>query len=197
VVNYFTGVGQLDFHQRGSRLVRITAVGWLQDRIRFGWDGLRRRRLTTPVVGAAPVGWAIALGVWYTRVYHRRLIVTGVDGFSPTVGWYTRVYRGLTHGKSTPAGISLDSSWWSTVYHGAYAPLATVGVAFPGATPYEVDGVHQSPLGGVSPVEWSAVVTQLLGHHPGGLIPAGLFWSRLGRVQTVFQVSPLQRVLLG
>jgi len=197
VVNYFTGVGTLEFHHRGGYPTRVTAVGWLQDRVRFGWDGLRRRRLTTPVVGATPVGWPTALGVWYTRVYHRRVTPVGVDGFTPHVGWYTRVYRGLTHRGGHPVGVTFDSPRWGTVYHGAYAPGGGVGVAFPGATPYEVDKTHRAPTGGVTPPGWSTVVAQLLGAAPGGPTPVGLWWSYPTIVQTVFQVSPLQRVLLG
>lgn len=195
MVDYFTGVGQLTLHHRGGHPVRATGVGWLQDRVRFGWDGLRRRRLTTPLVGATPVGWPTAWGVWYTRVYHRSFTPAGVDGFTPQVGWYTRVYRGLTHRGGPAVGVTLDSPRWGTIYHGAYAPVAPVGVAFPGATPYEADGTHRAPTGGATPVGWSTVVAQLLGDHPGGPTPDGVWWGYPTWVQTVFQVSPLQRVL--
>lgn len=198
VVNYFTGVGTLEFHHRGGHLARVTGAGWLEDRVRFGWDGLRRRRLTTPVVGATPAGWATALGVWYTRVYHRRVRYSGVDGFTPQVGWYTRVYRGVTHRGGPTVGVALDSPWWATVYHGGYAPVGVVAVAFPGATPYEVDHTHRGPTGGATPPGWSTLVGQVLGSTSGGAtLPGGVWWDRPTRVQTVFQVSPLQRVLLG
>jgi len=202
--NHFEGGEQgLWLHLRGATPIKITASGWLHDRVRFGLDGFRRQRLTQPLFLGGPIGWSTLLSEWWLVSWKRNLIFR-VDDMAVHLGWLLWGYQRFNH-RGGPTGVVAVDVVHSgvLVFHGGYGlPGATTAVvAIPGFTPYEEDGVLTGPTGPVGWSEWVILVAQVLARpRKGQTCSTGWLANGTPGVnprgnKAVFQVSPLQRLL--
>lgn len=204
VFNHVEGTGRVVFHLRGGKVLKITSPGWLRDRTRFSYDGFRRQRLVTPLVGTTPVGWPTGVAAWLSLLVEAPRVLLRVDPIGGVhLFWLLRVYHTFSDGRGQPLRVGVDVNTKVEVYHGAFGlpGVTTAVVALPGCLPYEADGVVTPPVGSTHPWGLPTLVTQLLSREvrpyrwgcpatPGDNTP---------RVEThaLFQVSPLQGLLPG
>lgn len=189
----------LVYHVRGTRVVKVTGPGWLTDRTRFSYDGFRRQRLVTPLVGGVTATWAAALAGWWTLMGTRPNWVFQTDGStSADFGWLFKLYTRLGDRRGRPARVGRDVSLAVChVYHGAYGlPGVTLaGVAFPGELPHE--GVLPGPTRAAAFDLTVAGVNLFAPSRGYSLTPPGELSRPAGPARALFRVSPLQRVLAG
>ena len=199
VWNHFTGEGTLILHTRGGKLFKVTQpVGWIQDRIRFFYDGLRRQRLIYPTRWGTPTGWTTAVVTLVGGL--PRGWTTRVDPGGVYFFWFLRGSSFLWDSRLPRESLAVDSNYRGT-YLGAFGLSALVGapLGLPTWTPYEEENLLSPPTGGVSLWGWGTLVGQLF-FPPGG----EYVWSSLvvpteetprEEQQALFQVSPLQQLL--
>jgi hypothetical protein len=200
--NHYEGVGTLTFHLRGTRVVRVGQSGWMRDRIRFLYDGLKRQRLTRPHHRGSPVGWSLGVTLWVTLVAGRdpsfRVDPEGVHFY-----WLLRGYNLLRDPRGGPVGVTVDTPVGGDLYHGGFGlkPVESAELTLPGWLTPEEEGLLGGPTGGVSSFLFAGVTAQLWGTPPGGFTWGGFTTPgenlpREGN-RALFQVSPLQRLLPG
>lgn len=199
VFNHFTGMGNLILHTRGGKLFKVTQpVGWIEDRTRFFYDGLRRQRLIYPTQEGYPAGWTnavVSLLGGLPRGWSTRVDPGGVYFF-----WFLRGSSFLWDARLPRESLAVDCNYRG-IYLGAFG-LSAVGSAslgLPTWTAYEEESLLAPPTGGVSLWGWGTLLGQLFSssHKSYG-------WSSLltptensfreGQ-QALFQVSPLQQLL--
>jgi len=167
--NHYEGTGTLTFHLRGTRVVRVSQPGWMRDRIRFLYDGLKRQRLTRPHHRGTPVGWSAGVTLWVTLAARRehsfRVDPEGIHFY-----WLLRGYNLLRDPRGGPLGVTLDTPVGGEIYHGGFGlkPVESVELALPGWLTPEEEGLLGGPTGGVSLFLFAAGVTQLWCTPPGG-----------------------------
>lgn len=199
VFNHYDGVGTLVFHLRGSRVIRVGQSGWMRDRIRFLYDGLKRQRLTRPYYLGYPVGWSTGVTHWLSLLpggYYSFLVDPEVVHFF----WLLRGYNFFGDGRGTPVGVAVDTPVGGSFFHGGFG-LKTVEssvLSLPGCFTHEEEGLLESPRGSVSYFLLLGVIFQLFRKdHPyrwsAGVTP-GVDHPRQPN-RSLFQVSPLQRLL--
>ena len=199
VFNHYEGTGTLVFHLRGSRVIRVSQPGWMRDRIRFLYDGLKRQRLTQVYHRGHPVGWSTGLTYWLTLLgggnYSFRVDPEGVYFF-----WLQRGYNFFRDGRLATRVAAVDTLVESQIFHGGFGlkPVELCWLALPGCLTPEEENVLTSPVGSASYFLTAGVLFQLFrageNYHWGGLTTPGVDHPR-GVNRSLFQVSPLQRLL--
>lgn len=201
VINYLDGVGTLVFHLRGGRLFRVTQPGWLRDRVRFLYDGIRRQRLIFPTAGSIPVGWAY--GVTYLGDLLARGWSTRVDPGATHVWWFLRGCTFFQDGRLSRGVLIWDTNAVGHLYVGAWGLPGTVSahLSLPTWSTYEEEGIlSPPPTGPVGSSSWGVLLGQLWSSQKGALTPSG-GWSTALEItpqenqRALFQVSPLQNLL--
>lgn len=203
VFNYVEGFGTLLFHRRGNQVQKITSPHWLQDQTRFSYDGFRRQRLTTPLVGGQPCGWPTAVAVWLTVIQRAGGFTFRVDPVSQVCfWWWFRLYQVGGHPGGQPTAVAVDIAISTPgVYHGAFGLSGVTAhfVALPLGLPYEEQGYLSSPIG--VPLGAATSVAQLFAQQDFSYRVAGQdggchhYHGQVGTC-ALFQVSPLQRLLI-
>jgi len=200
VFNHFTGVGTLVLHTRGGKLFKVTQpTGWIQDRIRFFYDGLRRQRLVHPTHRGASVGWNTAvvfLAGGLSRRWSTRIDPGGVYFF-----WFLRGCSFLWDGRLPFSSLVVDCNYRGT-YLGAFglSALGEAPLGLPTWTTYEEENFLTPPTGSFSLWGWGTLVGQLF----FACSFSSFGWLNLTtpgesspreEQNALFQVSPLQQLL--
>lgn len=199
VFNHFTGEGTLTLHTRGGKLFKVTQpTGWIEDRVRFFYDGLRRQRLVYPTQGGYPTGWStavVSLVGGAPRGWTTRVDPGGVYFF-----WFLRGSSFLWDSRLPSESLAVDCNYRGT-YLGAFglSAVATAPLGLPIWTPYEEETSLTPPTGGVSLWGWGSLVGQLFfaGSHSYGwsTLVAPVEQTPRENQHALFQVSPLQQLL--
>lgn len=199
VFNHFTGVGTLILHIRAGKLFKVSQpTGWIQDRIRFFYDGLRRQRLVYPTRQGNPIGWTTAV-VSLTGGLPRRWS-TRVDPGGVYFFWFLRGSSFLWDSRLPLTSLVVDCNYRGT-YLGAFG-LSALGESFLGLptwTTYEEENFLTPPTGGFSLWGWGALVGQLFFYPLNQAftwlnLPTPAEVSSREEQITLFQVSPLQQL---
>lgn len=198
--NYFEGTGSLVLHTRGGKLFKVTQpTGWIRDRVRFFYDGLRRQRLVQPTQAGHHLGWTpalVSLLGYLPRGWSPRVDPGGAHFF-----WFLRGSSFFVDARLPKVSLAVDCNYRG-VYLGGFGLHAVEKaiLGLPTWTTYEEETILTPPTGGVSSFVWGGLLPQLF--HPHVNSPFG--WTTLvtpyevsPRVsqRAVFQVSPLQRLL--
>lgn len=201
VFNHYDGVGSLVLHLRGSRVMRVSQpTGWMRDRLRFAYDGLRRQRLTAPYVRGEPTNWSVGITLLVTLLGGRRFTFR-VDPEGVHFFWLLRGYNLFRDPRGTPRVVSIDSNYEGDLYHGAFGLKGAErsSLTLPGCLTLEEEEVLTSPTGAVAFFLLGCLLPQLLGNPTGGyrwgdLVTPAVDHPR-GTQRALFQVSPLQGLL--
>ena len=198
VADLFDYTPGLTFGVRGPRVVRVGApTGWVRDRVRFCYDGFRRQRLVRVYHRATQLGWAHGVARWWACLGGSTLVVAAAPG---APGWFHLLAARVGRPGGPPVGCVYDANRVGRVFHGPFGLTASTvaTLVVPVGLDYEAAGVVPTPVGaptGVAPALVQAVAPAGPGWAWSG--PAGLGApTRGGRTtRSVFQVSPLQRLL--
>lgn len=200
VFNYFEGAGSLVLHTRGGKLFKVTQpAGWIKDRIRFFYDGVRRQRLVHPTHLGGHLEWTpalVSLLGYLPRGWSPRVDPGGAHFF-----WFLRGSSFFVDTRLPRVPLAVDCNYRG-IYLGGFGlhAVQTAPLGLPTWTTYEEETVLTPPTGGVSLFVWGGLLSQLF-YSPlrtsfgwTTLVTPGEGTPRVGQ-RALFQVSPLQRLL--
>lgn len=200
--NHLEGTGNLVLHLRGPRVVRVTQPGWMKDRVRFLYDGLRRQRLTQPHRAGQPLPWPTAL-VHLVDLLHGGDLKFRVDPEGVHFFWLLRGYNFFRDGRGPIRVIPVDANHRGSLYVGGFGLKAveSTSLVLPGCLTWEEEGLLTPPAGGVPFFLGGALLPQVFGAPSRGyrwkvLAHPDDGYPREGQ-RALFQVSPLQGLLPG
>ena len=195
--------GGLTFGVRAARVVRVVRpTGWLRDRVRFCYDGFRRQRLTRVYHRSHSVGWAAGLALWWSYLgWSRPVVATG----PATPGWFALGMARAARVGGVPWGCVYDANRVGRLFHGPFGLTASVvaTLVVPVCVDYEEAGVIPAPVGVSTGYHLVRAAFQAVlpvnkpARNAGSPPRVGGLWgaTRVRTARSVFQVSPLQRLL--
>jgi len=200
VFNYFFPEenNSLVLHLRGGKLFKVTqSGGWIRDRIRFFYDGIRRQRLIGPTRWGASLGWGTAVLTLTEKIFQGWL--PRVDPGGLYFFWFLKGTSFFVDQRLPLVSLAVDANYRG-VYLGSFGltSVESSSLGLPTWLMYEEENILTPPTGGFSFLGWGTLVVQifkktLLSYRWVELPTPAELTSRVEQ-RALFQVSPLQRL---